>query len=841
MRSSRRVLPGTRVSAAVAAALAGTLVAAGALVSVSVGLPAAHAAASSPSSSNDVIANLFEWNWPSVANECTTVLGPKGYGAVQVAPPEDSIRLAGSSHSWWDVYQPVGYDLNSRMGTEAQFASMVSACHAAGVKVYADTVINHAAGANQTSTDSYGGDSFNPATYTYGTAGYTSSNFHFDPPCPNSDLTIKDWNNATQVQECQLLSLSDLYTEQDYVRTKLAGYMNKLEGYGVDGFRVDAAKHIAQTDMAAILGKVNNTNAGVRPYVMQEVYPGSSGQLAPSAFEGNGNVLGFDYAYGIRSAFLGSITNLQNFGSGFEPSGSDAVMVTNHDLERNGSALSYKDGAAYTLATEFELAYGWGSTPSVYSGFDFSNSDQSPPADANGFVTNTVCGTGVWECSDRNQGVSNMVGFHNATQGQAVGNWWTDSNNAIAFSRGATGWISINNENSTVTNTYKTGLPAGTYCDVVHGDTANGTCGGPQVVVNSSGYATVTTAPKDAVAIYVNGATPPPSSSSSTSATSPSSTPSSTPSTTPSTTPSSSSSAPSGQVAETFTVSGAPSSAPVYLVGSLSALGNWAPASAIPLTQSGSTWSATVNLPASTSFQYKYIAEDANGNVTWELDPNHSATTATAGATLTDTWHGASSTVSATFSANATTWYGQNVYVVGSIPALGSWNTANAVALSSSSYPVWTGTVTLPPNTAFEYKYIKKDPDGSIEWESGANRTYTTGASGSVTLNDTWSGAASPAPVKVTFDENKTTVVGQNVYVVGDISALGGWDPTKAVALSSASYPVWSATVPIIQNQSFEYKYIVKDSAGNVTWESGTNRSAASGTGATLTLNDTWK
>ena len=39
-----------------------------------------------------VIANLWEWNWPSVANECTTVLGPDGYGGVQVAPPQDSVK-----------------------------------------------------------------------------------------------------------------------------------------------------------------------------------------------------------------------------------------------------------------------------------------------------------------------------------------------------------------------------------------------------------------------------------------------------------------------------------------------------------------------------------------------------------------------------------------------------------------------------------------------------------------------------------------------------------------------------------------------------------------------------
>jgi alpha-amylase len=52
---------------------------------------------------------------------------------------------------------------------------------------------------------------------------------------------------------------------------------------------------------------------------------------------------------------------------------------------------------------------------------------------------------------------------------------------------------------------------------------------------------------------------------------------------------------------------------------------------------------------------------------------------------------------------------------------------------------------------------------------------------------------------------------------------------------------VWSAAVSIPQSESFQYKYVVIDGSGNVTWESGVNRSAASGTAAMLTLNDTWK
>ncbi|AUG76232.1 alpha-amylase [Kitasatospora sp. MMS16-BH015] len=692
--------------------------------------PAAHAAATP--NGGDVIANLFEWNWPSVANECTTVLGPKGYGAVQVAPPEDSIRLAGA-HPWWEVYQPVGYDLNSRMGTEAQFAAMVTACHAAGVKVYADTVINHAAGANQTSTDSYGGASFDPATYSYGSAGYDRSSFHDYPAnCPNAGNAINDWNSVQQVQECQLVSLSDLYTEKDEVRAKLAGYLDRLVGYGVDGFRVDAAKHIAQADLANILSRVSNTAWGSRPYVYQEVFPGSGGQLAPSAFEGNGSVLEFTYAYKLKDQFNGSIAGLKSFGQswGLEPSDKSAVMVTNHDLERNGSTLNYKSGSKYTLATLFQLAWGYG-TPQVYAGFAFNGSDDSPPADANGYVTATDCSSG-WVCTDRDHGVANMVGWHNAAKGQAVANWWDNGTNAIAFSRGSAAWVALNNGTTAVTSTFTTGLTAGTYCDIIHGDrTTAGTCTGPTVTVDPTGQATVTVNPGDAVALYATGAPPPSPSPSPSSSSSPSPSPSSSPSSSPSTSPS------TGQVNETFhetrtTTSGQS----VYLTGSLPALGGWDTGKAIPLSSAGyPVWSGTVSLPAGTAFEYKYVLKDSAGNVTWEPGGNHTATTGSTDATLTDTW---AQTVAATFNETRTTAWGQNVYLTGSLPALGTWDTGKAIPLSSAGYPVWSGTVSLPAGTVFEYKYVLKDSAGNVTWESGANRTASTPSSGTLALNDSW-------------------------------------------------------------------------------------------------------
>src|SRR5438067_10824909 len=86
-------------------------VAAGALaLAGAVALPAASAHADA-TAKGDVIANLWEWNWDSIASECTNILGPAGYGAVQVAPPAESLKQ--TNYYWWDAYQPYSYDLNS--------------------------------------------------------------------------------------------------------------------------------------------------------------------------------------------------------------------------------------------------------------------------------------------------------------------------------------------------------------------------------------------------------------------------------------------------------------------------------------------------------------------------------------------------------------------------------------------------------------------------------------------------------------------------------------------------------------------------------------------------------
>ena len=493
-----------------AALLVVPALAAGALVATV--SPAAAAPTAPPATAGrggNVYANLWEWNYRSIGAECTTVLGPAGYAGVQVAPPADSLKRTYTDaeapllHPWWEVYQPVSYNLTSRMGNETEFRDMVSTCRRAGVKVIVDAVVNHMTGQG---TVSYGGVRYTHVRYP---GLYGPNDFHTRPDdCDSASGGIEDFNDVKQVTQCELLGLADLDTGSLRVRNILAGYLNKLLSYGVTGFRVDAAKHIGVPDLQAIQKLLTNTVDGNRPYFALEVFPGGPGVLSQRYFQNAGDVLGFDYAYQVKNAFksytadgVGNITGLEVFGeqSGLVPGDQSLVFIENHDTERGTETLSYKDGRTNLVANMFMLAHPYG-TPQVYSSFAWTNTYDSPPAKANGLITDTDCSSTAWVCVDRDAGVTAMVGFANRTGNAPVRSWWDDGQNTIAFSRGTSGFFAANNSQTATTATIPTSLPAGTYCDIVHGGKTGTSCNGPRIVVDSNGLARVTVQPKDAIA-----------------------------------------------------------------------------------------------------------------------------------------------------------------------------------------------------------------------------------------------------------------------------------------------------------------------------------------------------
>jgi chitodextrinase len=144
---------------------------------------------------------------------------------------------------------------------------------------------------------------------------------------------------------------------------------------------------------------------------------------------------------------------------------------------------------------------------------------------------------------------------------------------------------------------------------------------------------------------------------------------------------------------------------------------------------SGTSYTDT-SVAAGTAYSYTVQAFDAATN------------TSAASTALAVTTPAAATTCAVSFAiANANTVVGQNLYVVGNVTALGSWTPASGFALTiqgSGANVPWTGTVSLPPNTSIQYKYVKWN-GSTATWESNqattsGNREFSTPATCSSTI-----------------------------------------------------------------------------------------------------------
>ncbi|MEW2220308.1 alpha-amylase family protein [Streptomyces sp. NPDC006990] len=417
-----------------------------------------------------VTATLFERPFASVARECTETLGPAGYGYVEVSPATEHIR----GDQWWTSYQPVSHRIAGRLGDRADFARMVDTCAAAGVQVIADAVVNHMTSGSGTGT---GGTAYNKYDYP-GT--YRDADFH---TCRHD---ISDYTDRDDVQNCELVGLADLDTGSEKVRGALAGYLDDLRSLGVAGFRIDAAKHMAASDLAAVKAKLTRPPG----YWVSEVIHGAGEAVQPEEYTGVGDVDEFRYGRRLKSAFQGGdLGSLRSVGDGMLESGAARTFVDNWDTERNGSTLTYRDGAAHTLANIFELAHPYGS-PNIFSGYTFTDRDAGPPTGETG-----------WTDLHAQPEITGMVGFRNAVGTAELTNWWSEGQ-ALAFGRGDRGFVALNNGDAELSRTFQTSLPAGTYCDVA---AAQSGCA-QQITVAADGSARLTVPAHQAVAFHVEAA-----------------------------------------------------------------------------------------------------------------------------------------------------------------------------------------------------------------------------------------------------------------------------------------------------------------------------------------------
>ncbi len=387
----------------------------------------------------DVVLHAFDWPYSRVAEQADEIAN-LGYRAVLVVPPLKS----GEDCAWYFRYQPQDYRVISHCrGDTETFKAMVVALHEKNVRVYADIVLNHMANERDGALDFPG---------TAGLYDYTRRREYFSRQRMFGDLSknlfgptdfhearcITDYTDVYQVQNWRLCGgsgdrgLPDL-DANGWVIKQQRQYIGVLNAYGVDGYRVDAAKHMTNQHLRAVF---SDDLIGSRPLYAEIITGGGAGTtdydrfLAPFLRDMPLNFGAYDFpllntlkrAFGFGQSFNQLVDPFAS-GQALDPARALTMPIT-HDIPNNG-------GFRYLLFDPIDekIAYAYllgraGGEPMVYS--DYTAGDN-----------------GRWFDAHKSADIVAMVGFHNKMQG--IGQEVLAYNDcAVFWRRGQEGMAGIN-------------------------------------------------------------------------------------------------------------------------------------------------------------------------------------------------------------------------------------------------------------------------------------------------------------------------------------------------------------------------------------------------------------
>ena len=312
-------------------------------------------------------------------------------------------------HGYWitDFTQ-----IDPHLGTNAELEALIADAHARGIKVYFDIITNHTAdvidyaegqyGYIDQATSPYtdaGGTEFDPATYagtdTFPTMDAATS-FPYTPVIEPEDENVKvpAWlndptlyhnrGNSTYTGESttygDFSGLDDLMTENPTVVNGFVDVYNDWVDLGVDGFRIDTAKHVNFEfwEKFATAVRDHATSVGNPDFFMfGEVYDADPAKLSPYLRDSDMNAV-LDFTFQSAAA---------NYAKGFSAGGLKALyagddmyttpttnaqalptFLGNHDMGRIGYFVKDASNPEQRSELAHSLMYLTRGQPVVYYG-----------------------------------------------------------------------------------------------------------------------------------------------------------------------------------------------------------------------------------------------------------------------------------------------------------------------------------------------------------------------------------------------------------------------------------------------------------------------------------------
>ena len=274
-----------------------------------------------------------------------------GFTAIWITPPFKQNFVQGSSAAYHGYWITDFTTIDPHWGTNAQFKSFVDCAHRLGMKVVLDIVMNHTADIISYRDNSYGFHT-SPNTTAYIPTWATNikgpswlndlSNYH-------NQGNIGDWYSNSQLQNGDFIGLDDIKTENEVVVNGFADvYSTWVNEFGVDGFRVDTARHVDNQFFSKWWAKMKekSTNPNIFAFgeywdsntVTQSNYMRKNGLPSAIDFAFQSKVLGF--ATGGTASGLSGVFDSDNLYVTSSKSPNNLVtFLGNHDVGRVGWLL----------------------------------------------------------------------------------------------------------------------------------------------------------------------------------------------------------------------------------------------------------------------------------------------------------------------------------------------------------------------------------------------------------------------------------------------------------------------------------------------------------------------
>ena len=319
---------------------------------------------------------------------CTTGVGvarlkAMGFTSVWITPPFKQRYVQGGSAAYHGYWITDFTDIDPHLGTKQDFKDFVDCLHSQGMKVVMDIVMNHTGDVN----DYIDGTDFGlPRQAIVATADK-----HVRQPEFLNDLNnyhnrgnVQDWNNKEQSQNGDFFGLDDIYTEKPAVVEGFAQvYASWVNDYGVDGFRIDTAKHVDDAFFGKWWPRVQELTADNKPdlFAYGEVYDSSTSFLTqfvrdrslPAVLDFAFQSAAVQFAAGNN---ISQITNVFNADDWYITSKTNAynqvTFLGNHDMGRFGQLLKWAGDPVGDLWGDsllgYDLLYLSRGIPNVYYG-----------------------------------------------------------------------------------------------------------------------------------------------------------------------------------------------------------------------------------------------------------------------------------------------------------------------------------------------------------------------------------------------------------------------------------------------------------------------------------------